>query len=174
MRKYLRFLGLAVLVVLTCAGVWLCMVYCEGEDPEIVLSKDIKMIGQRTTFDITCNDRKSGIRSISVDIVQDGEKDTLESLNLPARGTMQETLTIDLLPEDLKLHDGNATIEISVIDFSLRKNTRTVTFGVVIDTIPPQISPVSTYHYINPGGACVVAYILSEDVSRSGVQVDND
>ncbi|MBW2673971.1 MAG: M23 family metallopeptidase [Deltaproteobacteria bacterium] len=174
MRKYLRFLGLAVLVVLTCAGIWLCMVYCEGEDPEIVLSKNIKMIGQRTTFDITCNDRKSGIRSISVDIVQDGEKDTLESLNLPARGTMQETLTIDLLPEDLKLHDGNATIEISVIDFSLRKNTRTVTFGVVIDTIPPQISPVSTYHYINPGGACVVAYTLSEDVSRSGVQVDND
>jgi len=174
MRKYLRVLGLAVLVALTCVGIWLCLVYCEGEDPEIVLSRNIKMIGQETTFDITCTDRKSGLRSVSVTISQDGGKNTIGSLNLPERGIMQETLTIDLFPKDLKLRDGEATVEISVIDFSLRKNTRTETFNVIIDTIPPQISPVTTYHYINPGGSCVVAYTLSEDVSRSGVQVGTD
>ncbi len=174
MRKYLRFLGLFVLIALTGVGVWSFIVYCEGEDPDIVLSRNISMIGQKTTFDITFADRKSGIRSVSVDILQDGKKDTLGSLTLPARGTIQETLTIDLFPKDLKLHDGTATINISVTDFSLRKNTRVAAFEVVIDTIPPRIYPVSSYHYINPGGSCVVAYTLSEDVSRSGVQVGND
>jgi len=174
MRKYLRFLGLGMLAALAGAGVWLCIVYCEGEDPEIVLSRDIRMIGQRTTFDIDCTDRKSGLRTVSVTISQGGVKKTVGSLNLPDRGTLQKTLTIDLFPEGLKLRDGDATVEISVVDFSLRKNMRTVTFGVVIDTIPPQISPVTTYHYINPGGSCVVAYTLSEEVSRSGVQVADD
>lgn len=174
MRKYLRFLGLGVLAVLAGVGGWLCMVYCEGEDPEIALSRDIKMIGQRTTFDIACTDRKSGIRTVSVTISQDGESKTIGSLNIPERGTLEESLTIDLFPEDLKLRDGDATVEISIVDFSLRKNTRTVTFGVIIDTIPPQISPIATYHYINPGGSCAVAYTLSEEVSRSGVQVSGD
>jgi len=174
MNKYLRYLFSIVLIALVGVGIWSFMIYCEGEDPEIVLSRDIGMIGQKTTFDITCADRKSGIRSASVNISQDGKKYTVGSLNLPARGTMQETLTIDLFPEDLKLHDGGATVEISVTDFSLRKNTRVATFEVVIDTVPPQISPISSYHYINPGGSCVVAYTLSEDVSRSGVEVEGD
>ncbi|MBN2396811.1 MAG: M23 family metallopeptidase [Deltaproteobacteria bacterium] len=174
MRRYLGFLVLAGLVVLTGVGIWFFLVYCEGEDPEIVLSRDIGVIGQRTPFDITCIDRKSGIRSASVTISQDGKSSTIASLALPARGATQETLAVDLRPADLKLRDGEATIAISVTDFSLRKNTRSVTFEAVIDTIPPQIFPVSAYHYANPGGTCVAAYTLSEAVTRSGVQVNND
>lgn len=174
MNKYLRYLFFVVLIALVGVGIWSFMVYCEGEEPEIILSRDIKMIGQETTFDVICIDRKRGLRNVSVDISQDGKKYTLSSLNLPQGGVNKETLTIDVFPEDLKLHDGTATIDITVTDHSLRKNTRTVTFEVVIDTIPPRISPVSFSNYINPGGSCVVAYDLSEDVHRSGVQVDND
>ena len=174
MKKFLRYLFSIVLIALVGVGIWAFMVYCEGEEPEIILSRDIKMIGQETTFDVTCIDRKSGLRNVSVDILQDGKKHTLGSLNLPQRKTNKETLTIDVFPEDLKLHDGTATIEIIVTDHSLRKNTRAVTFEVVIDTIPPRISPVSFSNYINPGGSCVIVYNLSESVPLSGVQVDND
>jgi murein DD-endopeptidase MepM/ murein hydrolase activator NlpD len=138
------------------------------------LSKDIKLIGQRTIFDITCIDRGSGIRNVSVAISQDGKRNIVASHDLPKRGVTQETLSVDLRPADLNLHDGEATVAISATDFSLMKNTQSLTFGVAIDTIPPRISPDSTYHYINPGGTCVTAYGLSEAVTRSGVQVNDD
>ena len=174
MNKYLRYLFFIVLIALVGVGIWAFMIYCEGEEPEILLNRDIKMIGQETTFDVVCIDRKRGLRTVSVDISQDGKKYTLSSLNLPQGGVHKETLAIDVFPEDLKLHDGTAMIDITVTDHSLRKNTKAVTFEVIIDTIPPQISPVSFSHYINPGGACVVVYNLSENVPHSGVQVDND
>lgn len=173
MKKYLRYLFSIVLIALVGVGIWAFMVYCEGEEPEIILNRDIKMIGQETTFDVICIDRKSGLRNVSVDISQDGKEYTLGSLNLPQRGVNKETLTIDVFPEDLKLHDGTATIDITVTDHSLRKNTTVRVFEVVIDTIPPRISPVSFSNYINPGGSCVVVYNLSENVPLSGVQVDN-
>ncbi|MEA1971246.1 MAG: M23 family metallopeptidase, partial [Thermodesulfobacteriota bacterium] len=138
------------------------------------LNRDIKMIGQETAFDITCIDRKSGLRNVSVDISQDGKKYTLSSLNLSQKGANKETLTVNVFPEELKLHDGTATVGISATDYSLRKNTTVRVFEVVIDTIPPGISPAAFSNYINPGGSCVVAYNLSEDVPLSGVQVDDD
>ncbi|MDO9516311.1 MAG: hypothetical protein Q7J01_09480, partial [Syntrophales bacterium] len=174
MKKFLRFLFFVLLIALAGWGIWFFMVYFEGEEPEILLSRDIKMIGQETAFDITCSDRKSGIRSASVTISQGEKQYTVGSLTLPGRGAHIKTIPISVLPEDLNLHDGAATIDISVTDYSLRKNKQVVAFDVVIDTIPPQISPASFQHYINPGGSCVVAYRLSEDVSRSGVQIDND
>ena len=173
MKKYLKHLLFVVLIALVGAGIWSFVIYCEGEEPEIILNRDIKMIGQETTFDVICIDRKSGLRNVSVDISQDGKKYTLSSLNLPQRGINKETLTVDVFPEDLKLLDGTATIDITVTDHSLRKNTKAVTFGVVIDTMPPRISPVNFPNYINPGGSCVIAYTLSENVPLSGVQVDN-
>ncbi|MBW2650891.1 MAG: hypothetical protein JRC66_07810, partial [Deltaproteobacteria bacterium] len=77
MNKYLRYLFFIVLIALVGVGIWAFMVYYEGEDPEIILSRDIKMIGQQTTFDVICIDRKSGLRNVSVDISQDGKKYTL-------------------------------------------------------------------------------------------------
>ena len=123
MKKYLRYLFSIVLIALVGVGIWAFMVYCEGEKPVIVLNQDINMIGQKTTFIITCIDRKSGLRNVSVDMSQDGKKYTLSSLTLPQRGANRETLIIDVFPEKLKLHDGAATVGISVTDYSLRKNT---------------------------------------------------
>ncbi|MBW2631225.1 MAG: M23 family metallopeptidase [Deltaproteobacteria bacterium] len=174
MKKYLKYLFFVVLIAIVGAGIWSFMIYCEGEKPEVILNRNIKMIGLETTFDVICIDRKSGLRNVSVDISQDGKKYTLNSLNLPQKGVNKETLTVNVFPEELKLHDGTATVGISTTDYSLRKNTTVRAFEVVIDTIPPRISPASFSNYINPGGSCVVTYNLSKDVPLSGVQVDND
>ena len=174
MKKYQRVMILAGLIVLAGVGIWAFLTYFEGEDPEIVLSKDIVAIGQRTVFDVTCTDRKSGIRSASVSILQDGKTTAVASLHLPERGKTHETLSIDLRPADLKLHEGAATVVITATDYSLRKNTRSTTIETVIDTTPPWISPANARHYINPGGACVVAYTLSEAVVLTGVKVNDD
>lgn len=173
MKKSLKYLSAVVLIALVCLGIWAFMVYCEGEDPAILLNRDVIMIGQKTTFDITVIDKKSGIRNVYVDISQDGKKHTVNALNLPEKGINTETLNVNIVPEDLGLHDGTATFGISVTDYSLRKNTTTSEFEVVVDTVPPRISPLSFSNYINPGGSCVVAYRLSEEVSRSGVEVNS-
>ncbi len=174
MRKFIRSVFFVLLVTIVGAGIWLYTVYYEGEKPEIVLSSEIKTIGLKTVFEINCTDKKSGIRSASVAISQDGKKTSLAAVTVPARGKMTEVISIDLRPMDIRLHDGDATVEISVTDFSLRKNTGTINLSVTIDTIPPQISPITAYNYINPGGTCVVAYTLSEVVSKSVVVVDKD
>ncbi len=174
MRRYLKVLGLVVLLPLIGSGIWLLLVFYEGEDPAILLNRGIEVVGQKTIFDITCTDEKSGIRSVSVTISQDGKRSIIESVNLAARGTRQKIIPIDLRPSDLKLHDGEARVDISVTDFSFRKNTHSLKINVVIDTIPPRISPMNAYHYINPGGSCVVVYSLSEVVPRTGVQVGTD
>lgn len=174
MKRYLKILAFVVLFMVIISGIWLFLIYCEGETPQISLSRDIKVIGQRTVFDVTCTDEKSGIRSVTVTISQDSKRIIFESVELPERGTLRKVVPIDLRPADLKLDDGDATIDISVIDYSLRKNSLSRTFAVVIDTVPPHISPVSTFHYINPGGTCVAVYTLSEDVLRTGVRVGTD
>ena len=174
MKRYLGILGFAVLFVVISGGIWLFLTYYEGENPEIALSRDVTVIGQRTVFDVVCTDEKSGIRSVTVTLSQDSKRHTVESVELTKRGTLRKVIPVELRPADLRLDDGDATIDISVTDYSLRKNKVSQTFGVVIDTNPPRISPVSTFHYINPGGACVAVYTLSEAVQRTGVRVGSD
>jgi len=173
MKKYLKYLFFIVLIALVGAGIWFFMIYFEGEEPEIVLDRDTNVIGQKTVLDFTCIDKKSGIRTVSASISQNGKTYTLGLLNFPQREIRKKTVTINAVPEDLKLDDGVATIDIVVTDHSLRKNTRAISFDVVIDTTPPVISPEGFASYISPGGSCVAVYSISEDVSKSGVRVND-
>jgi len=60
----------------------------------------------------------------------------------------------------------------SAIDYSFRKNETSMTMDVVVDRTPPRISPMTSAHYINPGGSCLVVYQLSEPVETTGVMVN--
>jgi len=75
-----------------------------------------------------------------------------------------------MLPRS-KLHDGPATLTITAVDYSLWKNRTIVERTATIDFLPPQIFQLNTANHINPGGACVVAYRLSETATSTGVQV---
>jgi hypothetical protein len=44
-------------------------------------------------------------------------------------------------------------------------------FTVAYDARPPVISPLSTVHNLNRGGAGVIVYTINEEVEKSGVQV---
>ena len=71
----------------------------------------------------------------------------------------------------LKLHDGPATLTLTAVDYSLWKNRTVVERPATIDFLPPQIFQLNPANHINPGGACVVAYRLSETAPSTGVQV---
>ncbi|MEA3471237.1 MAG: M23 family metallopeptidase [Thermodesulfobacteriota bacterium] len=173
-KKFIRYFLILIALVLTGAAVWLYNYYYESETPFVKLSKDIQTIGRVANFKIILGDRKSGLRDITVAISQEGEKRILHSQGFKTRGTGEETVDITIDTQKLNLRDGTATIDIAAVDFSLRKNRKSVTITVAIDSTPPQIYPVSSSHYINQGGSCLSIYSLSEKSARNGILVNDD
>jgi len=154
-------------------GWWFFTTSCEGERPAIKFKQDISTIGRQKVFDITFMDQKMGLRNTVVTINQDNKTRVLSSIKYPQKGTKEKSLSFVIDPLSLKLHDGAATLNISAVDYSLRKNKTSITKHVNIDLMPPQIYLLNPMNYINPGGTCVTLYRISEPVSTTGIQVEN-
>jgi murein DD-endopeptidase MepM/ murein hydrolase activator NlpD len=167
-RMYLLFFGLVI--VLTGSAFWAFNTILEFEKPVIVLKDDLSTIGTRKTAALTVSDQKSGIRSVSVIVSQEGREQVVFSSSFPG-GTKEETLNLDINPRTLSLKDGPATIGITVEDHSFLKNRAVLAVETTIDTVPPQIGMISSAHNINAGGSCVTLYRVSEEGTRSGVKV---
>lgn len=174
MHQKLKLLFLIFSVLITILVIGFFAVFYEGEKPLIKLSEDITIIGRNSTFNILFSDRKSGLRSISVKISQDGKERTVVSSDFRAKGFLEKTIAVKVDHKSLKLHDGNATLRISALDYSLRKNSTIVSIDLPVDITPPRISPLNASNYINPGGSCVTTFTLSEEVKKCGVEVNDD
>jgi murein DD-endopeptidase MepM/ murein hydrolase activator NlpD len=173
-KKFIRYFLIFIVLVLIGSAVWLYTHYYESELPFVKLSRDIETMGRVTDFTITIGDAKSGLRNITVAITQEGKKRILHSQDFTARGTHEETVPVTLDTQKLNLRDGTATIDIAAVDFSLRKNRKSVAITVTVDSTPPQIYPVSSSHYINQGGSCISIYSLSETSARNGILVNDE
>ena len=69
-RMYL--IAFAAVIALAGAAFWAFNTVLEFEKPSVVLKGDVSTIGQSSALGLTVADRKSGIRSVSVTISQDG------------------------------------------------------------------------------------------------------
>jgi hypothetical protein len=73
----------------------------------------------------------------------------------------------------LNLHDGPAIINITATDYSIFRNQTIQSSTVTIDTIPPQITLLSTTNHLNQGGTCFIAYRTSKPTDSTGVYVND-
>lgn len=169
-----QYLAILLGILLFGGCLWFFSIYYEGEKPVLKLSETVDTIGREKIIDITATDKKRGLRKILVTISQNEKEHTLYSKDYPARGIKEKTFRIEVNPKSLKLRDGEARINISAVDYSLRKNSTTLNIRVIIDTVPPHIYTLSSAHNINPGGSCIAIYNVSEEVVRSGVNVGDD
>ena len=167
-RMYL--IAVAAVIALAGAAFWAFNTVLEFEKPSVVLKEEVSTIGQSSALGLTVADRKSGIRSVTITVGQDGKETVLLSGTYP-RGTVEETLVIEVDPRGRGLKDGPATITISVEDHSWLRNRGTLTLETSIDTVPPQIGLISTAHNVNAGGAGVAVYRVSEEVTITGVKM---
>ena len=174
MNKYLKFMIIFAVLTIMGGGIWFFLTFYESEKPEVAVGESFNLIGQKKTVDITCTDKKSGLRHITVSITQDGKQRILDTVDFTQKGIAEHTLTVGIDSKKFNLHDGAAIFEVSAVDHSLRKNIKSISVDVNIDMTPPQIYPISSSHNINPGGSCVTIYRVSEEVSESYVYVDND
>ena len=173
MKRHFWFM-ITGIILLTAGGCgWFFMTLGEGDSPQVVTEGDPGMLGRQKLLAVTFSDTGMGLRHTEIIITQDNRPRVLSALDYPDRGVRKKALSIAVDAAALKLHDGPATLTLTAVDHSLWKNRTVVERPVTIDFLPPQIFPLNPANHINPGGACVVTYTLSEPPSLTGVQVGN-
>lgn len=144
--------------------------YLEWEKPQIRLADDIEIISAHKDISITLVDMKSGLRSYRVSLLQEDKEYEVAQADLPLKGTFEKKLDIEIVPSKLNIKDGKALLIVHAVDFSPLKNSVSISKEVSIDSVPPQVALISTAHYVNPGGTCLVLYSASDDAVVSGVR----
>ncbi len=172
-----KFTVLAVVVIslftLIMAGVlwWVIHTYFETGKPTVRLSRSFRAVGQSQVLDVVCSDANSGIRSVSITVIQDNKVRPLASVAYPKRGMVREkAFSVTINPSALNLHDGAAKLRIAVADFSVLKNEGLMEQPFTVDSRPPLVFLMNPVNNVNAGGAGVIVYKTSEPVSRTGVQ----
>jgi hypothetical protein len=114
----------------------------------------------------------SGLKTLLVTARQ-GEKSVELHRQTFAEGV--ETQRQELRLEGEAFKDGPLELHVQATDRSIyrfgRGNVTSQTFTFTYDARPPVISPLSSVHNLNRGGAGVIVYTVSEEVEKSGVQV---
>jgi murein DD-endopeptidase MepM/ murein hydrolase activator NlpD len=154
----------------------------EGTPPSIESQSPWLVGGAGRLVTIAVADEGAGLRSVEVRLVHPAgaqmliEKSFAGGLALGSTGAARAIeVKIPIEPEALGLSDGDATLEVSVRDWSwrdgLQGNRTDYTIPISIDTQAPRIKTAPGLVYIYRGGAGTAIYRLSEEAERDGVQV---
>ncbi len=178
-RKTIRAWGISFgVLLLAVTGLWLVLVYFEGEEPILQLSLTSPYIGSSRAISLHVSDQKSGIRSVWVALTKDGKEFVVLDRRFERTSGIRAhdaSLDIRIDPVKLGVSDGPALLRMVARDYSGRRwwhgNITYLEKEVFIDTRPPGISVLSRPHYVNQGGAGLVIYRLTEKCPQSGVKV---
>ncbi|HDM09848.1 MAG: M23 family metallopeptidase [Deltaproteobacteria bacterium] len=186
MGKGKRFsFGLALIIILLVLGAlaWFLVVIFEGEKPLAILEPSPYYISGPKEFHVKVADKKSGLKSLSIRVVQEGRKVIVLDRKFPYKGLLnkegehefEKSFVLD--PSVFDLGQGGIELILEARDYSRRNggdgNLSVIQRKMVVDTIPPSIRPVSRMNYITVGGAGLIVYEASSDTVQSGVYVDD-
>ncbi|MDY6820856.1 MAG: M23 family metallopeptidase [Deferribacterota bacterium] len=178
--KYVLFLAIVIFIFLI---IWVFFKYMEAEKPVIAIKPDITFLSSSQALDISAKDIKSGLKSISIELIQDDKSKVLYSKRL--KGSLfnynknKKKYSIEFMLEPLKLdfYNGDAKLIIIARDYSWRSwfkgNSAKISKDITIDAEPPVVEVLTSNHYISPGGSALVIYKLNEKTKKSGVIIDN-
>lgn len=167
---------LIITLLLAGAGGYIFLTYFEGEKPQISSPNLPAYMGNKTPVTLNIADTKSGLRSLSIVAIQNGQEKNIFSKEFPHRGkdnttgTTREKIQIQLNAKALGLKEGDAILQIEARDYSLRGllkgNLTTIRHPIVIDTKPPKISIIHSEKYIIPGGSGIVIYRIDDQIKH--------
>ena len=156
----------------------------ETEKPAVRIDKELTFLGSHVKVPIAVSDRKSGLRSVVLEIEQNGSRKQLLNRTFQRKAwfsqagpdELKETVEIDVTQAGVQ--DGKAILIITARDFSLagifKGNESSLQLPVTIDTKPPRLVIDHAQRYIRPGGSGIVTYALSEPTVKHGVQIDEN
>jgi len=181
MRAFLRFLVfLVVLAVLVCGGAWFWAGRSAG--PTVTIRQPGQFVGQNTSLELMAEAPEGKFTSIDVTVEQSGKTFPVFTLDQPEGNIRQESAErlYVMRPVGKKaipdLQSGPARIVVTAsrpVLFGLRHVSSTTTHDVTVRLEPPQVSVLSTFHYINHGGSEFVVYRATPEDVVSGVRVGN-
>jgi len=179
-RFIIALLPVVVVVILL---IWLLMTIFEGEKPQARLEPLPDYLSKTVTFNAMLSDLKMGLKTVKVSVKQDGPAIPILKKSFPYDGlfnkrgihTFREEFSLD--PITLHLVQGQASLIIEVHDFSKRRggdgNLTIVEHKMIVDTIPPSITPISRSHNVSVGGSGLITYRISTDTGQSGILVND-
>jgi len=170
------FFYIILFLIVTAGGSYGYITWFEGDIPQIKSTKLPAYIGRKTNLSFVFFDRKSGIRSITVSIIQGNKSQKLFSKQFHKSQSKniqpKERVNIEINPGKLGLKEGTAKIKVTVFDHSFRNmmkgNGNELVHKVIIDTKAPKISIIHSERYIVPGGAGIVIYSI-DDTEKHGI-----
>ena len=181
MRAFLKFLFfLVILAALVSGGAW----YWAGRSagPTIAIRQPGKFIGQNASLEMMVEAPEGKFSSIDATLEQGGKTFPVFTLDQPQGNIRQESadrlyvmrpVGKRALPD---LQSGPARIVVRAsrpVLFGLRNVSSTTTQDVTVRLEPPQLSVLSTFHYVNHGGSEFVVYRATPADAESGVRVGN-
>jgi hypothetical protein len=175
------------LLVLTAILMGFLWKVASRQGPTILLPKPPKGLGQRTELLVDVRDAKHNLKTLAVEVVQDGQVIHQSNLVISARphrwwkfwGTGPESTTAwtvlvgrEVIPA---LKEGHATVRISALNDSwgrfFRGGRSEVALDLPVRFAPPQVEVLTPQHYINQGGCDMALFKVSAGTTESGVQV---
>ncbi len=172
---------IAVVLFLVSASIWFLVKKFESHAPVVIQNQKIEFLNKKRTLDFRVEDLETGLRSITVIIVQNKFQKEIYTeefkgnILLGKGDTNYKDIQIDFDPVEMKLKEGSLALIIKVNDYSWRKRfTGNVTVFkqiFTIDRTPPSLTCLSTQHYINQGGTGLVVYQTTDDSVKNGAYV---
>lgn len=174
--RRLVLLGLAI-VILAVGGVTL---WAGVTAPAAQLAAPVDVVGRVTPISLAITAGRSGLRSVHVTLEGAKGSTVLAEEELPKTGLLGSGVTsrtVDAVVDARAagLEEGPATLVVRTRDWSplsaLRGESVALQQQVRVDLTPPAVTVLPAQHYLTRGGSDAVAYTVSDDTVRSGVEV---
>jgi murein DD-endopeptidase MepM/ murein hydrolase activator NlpD len=180
MRALLKFLFFVIVIAAVVgAGAWFWA--GRGEGPLIQIRQPEKYVGQTTTAELSVASPDGQFSRVDVQVEQGGRTFPVFSLAQPAEGSVRQEAADTLyvmrpigktaLPE---LQQGPARITVRAarpVLYGLRELESTAVRDVEVRLEPPRVAVLSTFHFINHGGAEFVVFRATPNDVDAGVRV---
>jgi len=179
-----------LLVVVAALLLLLVVKVASRQAPSILLPKPPKGLGQRSELVVNVSDPKHNLKSVTVEVVQDGQVIHQENLVISARphrwwkfwsaGPVSSTSWTVLVGREVipALKEGHATVRVTALNDSwgrfFRGGKNAVALDLPVRFVPPQVAVLTTQHYINQGGCDMAVFRVSPGTTESGVQVGDN
>lgn len=181
MKKFLTYLLAIILLIAASVTGYLSWKLLEGTAPTIKAVDLPDIMGRSTTVSVVVKDEKSGIKNVSMELIQGEKRVELDPVIFPVRdwwvgSEVKETKRDwEIRPAELGLSEGNVLIRIHAFDSSFRNglkgNEAILEINMDVDFTPPSIFISSSIHNIRQGGCGLVSYTVNEDIKKTGVRV---
>ena len=166
-----------LLIVITVAVAGSLWIRFEGSPPRLGTLEGPIPIGEGYAHEIRISDPESGVESVRAWIDTPGGERVLYEAHYPgnpflgADSELEHRISFPIPVRELGLPDGPATLQIEVIDYSLRANRSTKAVALAVDTRSPRVSLLTGLTYVRRGGAEAAVYRIDELVEGDGIQI---